>query len=40
MLKHIQVATMGGGARGRSAVTTELDSHANMVVIGAHGMII
>ena len=31
---------MGGGARGRSAGTTELDSHANMVVIGAQGTII
>ena len=31
---------MGGGARGRSAGTTELDSHANMVVIVAQGTII
>ena len=31
---------MGGGARGRSAGTTELDSHANMVVIDAQGTII
>ena len=31
---------MGGGARGGSAGTTELDSHANMVVIGAQGTII
>ena len=31
---------MGGGARGRSAGTTELDSHANMVVIGAQGKIV
>ena len=34
------MATTGGGARGRSAGTTELDSHANMVVIGAQGTII
>ena len=31
---------MGGRARGRSAGTTELYSHVNMVVIGAQGMII
>ena len=31
---------MGGGARGRSAGTTELDSHTNMVVIGTQGKII
>ena len=31
---------MGGGASGRRAGTTELDSHANMVVIGAQGTII
>ena len=31
---------MVGGARGRSAGTTELDSHANMVVIDAQGTII
>ena len=31
---------MGGGARARSAGTTELDSYANMVVIGAQGTII
>ena len=31
---------MGGGARGRSAVTTELELHTNMVVIGAQGTII
>ena len=36
----MQVATTGGGARGRSAGTTELDPHANMVVIGAQGTII
>ena len=40
MIKHIQVATTGDGARGRSSGTTELDSHANMVVIGAQGTII
>ena len=34
------MATTGGGARGRSAGTTEIDSHANMVVIGAQVMII
>ena len=31
---------MGGGARGRSAGKKELESHANMVVIGAQGTII
>ena len=31
---------MGGGARGRRTGTTELYSHANMVVIGAQGTII
>ena len=31
---------MGGGVRGRRAGTTELDSCANMVVIGAQGTII
>ena len=36
LIKHIQV----GGGRGRSAGTIELDSHANMVVIGAQGTII
>ena len=40
MIKHIQVATTGDGARGRSSGKTELDSHANMVVIGAQGTII
>ena len=34
------MATTGGGARGSSAGTTELDSHANMFVIGAQGKII
>ena len=34
------MATTGGGARGRSAGTTELESHANMNVIGTHGTII
>ena len=40
VIKHIQVAPTGGGARERSAGTTELDSYANMVVIGAQGKII
>ena len=40
MIKHIQVATTGDGERGRSVGTTELDSHANMFVIGAQGTII
>ena len=40
MIKNIQVETTNGGAKGRSVGTTELDSHANMVVIGAHGTII
>ena len=31
---------MGGGARGGSAGTTELDSHTNMVLIGTQGTII
>ena len=34
------MATTGGGARGRRAGTTELDSYANMVVIGSQGTII
>ena len=34
------MATTGGGARGRSAGTKELDSHPKMVVIGAQGTII
>ena len=34
------MATTGGGARGGGAGTKELDSHANMVVIGAQGTII
>ena len=40
LIKHIQVAETGGGGRGRSAGTTELDSQANMVVIGAQRKII
>ena len=32
--------TTNGRAKGRSTGTTELDSHANMVVISAQGMII
>ena len=34
------MAATGGGERGRSAGTTELVSHSNMVVIGAQGTII
>ena len=34
------MADTGGGGRGRSAGTTELDPHANMVVIGAQWTII
>ena len=34
------MAATGGGVRGRSAGTTELDSHANMVEIGSQGTII
>ena len=34
------MATTGGRVRGRRAGTTELDSHANMVVIGSQGTII
>ena len=34
------MATTGGGARGNSAGTTELDSHTKMIVTGAQGMII
>ena len=34
------MAATGGRVRGRSKGTTELDSHANMVVIGAQGTII
>ena len=34
------MATTGGGERERSAGTTELDSHDNMIVIGAQWTII
>ena len=34
------MAATGGGGEGRSAGTTELDSHTNMFVIGAQGKII
>ena len=34
------MATTNDRAKGRRAGTTELDSHANMVVIGAQGTII
>ena len=34
------MATTGGRARGGGAGTTELDTHANMVVIGVQGTIV
>ena len=40
MIKHIQMAATGSGGRGGNAGTTEIESHANMVVIGTQETII
>ena len=40
LIQRIQVADASSGRERGGAGTTELDSHANMVVIGAQGTII